>query len=235
MNCEIISAKNEATEQWIAAEFLNAFAIKNAIGRGESMDNIWIIIITSLLSGVLATVLTLVCQKYGENKREKRLIFETLMAHRYMISDQDNVEALNRIEVTFYEHKEVRAAWKDFIKATNDTTKDPTGASIEDAYIKLLEKIAAVIGYEKIRWDEIKKYYFPKGLSTKIAEETALRKAQIQQATRIAKQDRPTSDPMTLEEAGMQLVLSALNSSDGMKTLGKIIELGEKKSGGKSK
>lgn len=199
------------------------------------MGNIWIIIVTSLLSGILATILTLICQKKAENKKEKKLIFETLMAHRYMISDQENVEALNRIEVTFYSHEEVRNAWKDFIKATNNASNDPTGASIDDAYIKLLEKIAAVIGYEKIRWDEIKKYYFPKGLSTKLAEETALRKAQIQQATRIATQDRPTENPMTREEVGMQLVLRALDSPDGMKTLGRIIELGEKKSGGKSK
>lgn len=40
------------------------------------MDNVWIIIITSLISGILATILTIIVQRISEVKRSKRDIFE---------------------------------------------------------------------------------------------------------------------------------------------------------------
>ena len=106
------------------------------------MDNTTLLIVTSLASGIFATIITLVCQKLGETKKAKREIFETLMAHRYLISDKENVEALNKIEVVFYKHEEVRTAWKEFMKAADDATLNPANNKIDDCYLKLLEKIS---------------------------------------------------------------------------------------------
>ncbi|MBO7344989.1 MAG: hypothetical protein J6U92_03520, partial [Clostridia bacterium] len=201
-----------------------------------NMDNVVLVISTSLVSGILATILTLVCQKLGETKKGKREIFETLMAHRYLISDKENVEALNKIEIVFYKHDDVRLAWKDFMKAADDATLNPANNKIDDCYLKLLEKISKAVGYKNISWDEIKKCYFPQGLSSKIVEEEALRKAQLRQATVVVDQDHPNPSQMTKEEMGMRVIMKALENPEGMGALGKLIDLGSKnKKGGKAK
>lgn len=192
------------------------------------MDNVWIIVITSLLSGILATVLTLICQKIGETRRVKRAIFEVLMSHRYLIYDKENVEALNKIEVVFYHHTDVRAAWKEYMKAADEAAQNPaSGNRLNDCYLKLLEKISKAVGYKNISWDEIKKSYFPQGLSTKIMEEEALRKAQIQQATNSFNQDRPNPNQISTEEMGIKFIMKALDAPDGLTTITRLIELGQ--------
>ena len=198
------------------------------------MDNTTLLIVTSLASGILATIITLVCQKLGETKKAKWEIFETLMAHRYLISDKENVEALNKIEVVFYKHEEVRTAWKEFMKAADDATLNPANNKIDDCYLKLLEKISIAVGNRNISWDEIKKCYYPQGLSSKIVEEEALRKVQLRQATVVVNQDHPNPSQMTKEEMGMRVIMKALENPEAMESLGKLIDLGAKnKKGGR--
>lgn len=139
------------------------------------MDNVWIIIITSLISGILATILTIIVQRISEVKRSKRDIFEILMSHRYMIPDKINVEALNKIDVVFYKDESVRKSWGEFLAAAYAAKETPNRTTdVNDKYLRLLEEIAKVIGYNNINWENIKKYYFPQGLSTKIMEEETL-------------------------------------------------------------
>ena len=75
--------------------------------------------------------------------------------------------------------------------------------------------------------ENIKKYYFPQGLSTKILEEETLRKAQIQQALQESKQDK-RNPSVSAQEMGFQFVLKALDSPNGMELIQKMIELGAK-------
>lgn len=192
------------------------------------MDNVWIIIITSLISGILATILTIIVQRISEVKRSKRDIFEILMSHRYMIPDKINVEALNKIDVVFYKDESVRKSWGEFLAAADAAKETPNRTTdVNDKYLRLLEEIAKVIGYNNINWENIKKYYFPQGLSTKIMEEETLRKVQIQQALQESKQDRKNPS-VSAQEVGFQFVMKALDSPNGMETLQKIIELGSK-------
>ena len=191
------------------------------------MENVYIVVITSLISGLLATVLTIVCQKLFEIRRNKREIFEILMSHRYLIHDKANVEALNRIDVVFYNNNEVREAWKDYLTMADQAAINPTKtAELNDKYLKLLEKIALAIGYKKINWENIKKYYFPTGLSTQIVEEATLRKAQIKQASKISSQDKSTG--ISGEEVAIQVILKALEAPNGLEIINKIIEMRNK-------
>lgn len=191
------------------------------------MENVYIVVITSLISGLLATVLTIVCQKLFEIRRNKREIFEILMSHRYLIHDKANVEALNRIDVVFYNNNEVREAWKDYLTMADQAAINPTKtAELNDKYLKLLEKIALAIGYKKINWENIKKYYFPTGLSTQIVEEATLRKAQIKQASKISSQDKSTG--ISGEEVAIQVILKALEAPNGLEIINKIIEMSDK-------
>ena len=203
------------------------------------MDNIWIVILTSLISGLLATILTIICQRKFEIKRTKKQIFETLMSHRYLIVDKENVEALNKVDVVFYHNTEVRKAWKAFLNAADTASVNPMAENeVNDKYLRLLEEIAKCIGYKNINWEDIKKYYLPKGLSTQIAEETALRKAQLQQATMLSGQDQMDSRQISSEEMGMRFVLKALETPNGMDNITKLLEMASmqgKMNGGKRK
>ena len=186
------------------------------------------VVIAAVGSGLVATLITLLVQKHNEIKRIKVSIFETLMAHRYMISDKENVEALNKVEVVFHSDKDVRQAWKEFLdEADKGAANLGAGVNINDKYLKLLEKIAESIGYKKINWENIKRFYYPTGLSTKITEEALLRKAQLTQVSAIANQDT-SNGQMTPEQFGMQFILKAMDSPDGLEKIAKIAEMGNK-------
>lgn len=196
------------------------------------MDNVWIVVVTSLISGLVATIVTIVYQRVSEAQKDKKEIFKVLMSHRYLISDKDNVEALNRVEVVFYKNKEVRECWRKFLVAADDAAKMPNNPNnetdINDKYLRLLEEIAKCTGCKGIDWENIKKYYYPRGLSSKILEETVLRRAQISQASAVAQQDQGNVSQMTKEELGMQVMLKALESPNGIESIAKMMELSSK-------
>lgn len=183
------------------------------------------IIIGAIASGLLATIVTLVVQRNSELKRVKIEMFETLMAHRYLMHDKDNVEALNKVDVVFHKNADVRKAWTEFLDAADRGVANPTANNnIDDKYLKLLEKIAIAIGYKNIDWENIKRYYFPAGLSNKISEEAMLRKAQLSQANAVANQDS-SSGQTSAEQFGMKVLLKALDSPDGLEKVARIAEL----------
>ena len=186
------------------------------------------IIIGAVGSGLLATIVTIMVQKHSEVKRVKLEIFETLMSHRYLMHDKDNVEALNKIDVVFHNDTEVRQAWVEFLDAADRGAENPTAhRNIGDKYLKLLEKIAIAIGYKNINWEDIKRYYFPLGLSTKISEEAMLRKAQLSQANAEANQDS-SNGQISIEQFGMQFLLKALESPDGLEKVAQIADMATK-------
>ena len=186
------------------------------------------IVIAAVGSGLLATIITIAVQKYSETKRIKLDIFEVLMSHRYMISDKDNVEALNKVEVVFHNNKDVRSAWEDFLNAADRSAENPAliGTTV-DKYNKLLERISNCVGYKNIDWENIKRFYYPQGLANKIAEEELLRKSQLLQASAESKQDT-SSGQMTAEQFGMQFMMKALETPDGLEKVAKIAEMANK-------
>ena len=75
------------------------------------MGNVALVIITALISGLLATIITIWWQKRAQIFARKMRVFETLMAYRYMISSEESVKTLNSIDVIFYKDKAVRDAY----------------------------------------------------------------------------------------------------------------------------
>ncbi len=135
-------------------------------------------IITVLLSGLMATLVTILWQKINNARTKKREIFETLMAHRYFIASEESVKAINSLEVIFYSNNNVRDALRAFL---DETEKQPEqNPNIDDKYLRLLEEISKVLKYKTIRWDIIKRTYYPTGLCNKIDDEATLRAMQIQ-------------------------------------------------------
>ena len=136
------------------------------------MNDILLVVITSLISGLLATILTLIYQKLSRIKESKIRVFENLMSYRYALYLQESVNELNKIDVVFYRDIAVIQAWKEFkveaSKVANDDIK-PNGLS--DKHLKVLEAMAKAIGFKRINWEDIKDFYYPNGLASKIQYE----------------------------------------------------------------
>ena len=187
------------------------------------MTNIILVIATSLISGLLATLVTIFWQKHSEEKRSKIKIFEILMSYRYDICDEKNVAALNKIDVVFQKNKNVLNAYKEFkTEADSAALNIDKPNQILDKHLKILEEIAKCLGYKNINWEVIKAYYLPQGLSTKLQEENLLRKAQLQQVV----QPNNSTDKIHVssEQFGMQVAMKILESPDGVQQLIKLAE-----------
>lgn len=143
------------------------------------MNEVVLVIITALFSGVVATIVTIWWQKKNQARQAKERIFTILMSKRYDIASEESVDALNMIDVIFYSSEEVRTVWKEFNDATNMPESPKKAEKILDKHLKLLEAMAKDIGYKKIRWEDIKQYYYPVGLSNRKQDENLLRKVQI--------------------------------------------------------
>ena len=148
------------------------------------MENTFLVIMTALCSGLIATLVTIWWQNKSQEKKEKEKIFTILMSKRYDFTVKESVEALNMIDVVFYNSIKVRDAWKEFLDAVNKK-----GSPINDKYLRLLELIADDIGYKDICWEDIKQFYYPVGLANRRQDEDVLRKVQIDVALAQMKRD----------------------------------------------
>lgn len=191
------------------------------------MDNTVLVIITALISGLLATVVTIWWQKRAEIHRAKLQIFQTLMSYRYAVASEESVKALNSIDVVFYADKSVRKAYADFL---NEANKRPEfNPNTADKHLKLLEEMSKALGLKDIHWDEIKQVYYPHGLSEKEQEEAVLRKMQIQSTEAVLKatqsqQNTPSQNQFS-QELVAQLLPELIKNPDGFRSL---MEIGER-------
>lgn len=182
------------------------------------MENMIGTIITAIFSGIAATFVTIWWQSRSQRKAERLRIFSTLMSKRYDLPSEESVDALNMIDVAFYKDSQVRNAWKEFNDATNLPNSSEKEQRIRDKHLRLLEVMALAVGYRDINWENIKQYYFPKGLSDRKVEEAVLRKVQIDSAMAHLKkeQEQKEAAQVTPNEAMTnQMILAALQNPDG--------------------
>ena len=125
----------------------------------------WILIVTALVSGLIATVITIVVQRKADVRKEKLEIFKTLMANRYRIHAAENVKALNMIDIIFYKATNVRKAYEEFIREASRDVESEINIRIDDKFLRILEEMAKELKYKDINWDRMKNVYYPKGLA----------------------------------------------------------------------
>ena len=191
------------------------------------MDNVILVVVTALISGLFATLITIWWQGKAAVRNSKMKIFETLMAYRYCIVAEPSVHALNSIDVIFYNDENVRRAYSDFL---NEAAKRPEmNPNTADKHLKLLEEMAKALNLKNIHWDDIKQAYCPNGLFEKLREEELLRKMQIQTAANAIENQKEQQNTPSQEQANQQMVMQLLpeliKNPEGLKTL---IELGDK-------
>ena len=92
--------------------------------------------------------------------------------------------------------------------------------------------MAESIGYKNIRWDDIKQYYYPVGLSDRKRDETILRRVQIDVALSQIKKEEAHNDNAARVDPGdemkQQLTMKLLNDPDGLLKLLEFVEKGQK-------
>ena len=188
------------------------------------------IIVTALsvvFSGVVATVITILYQKFSGEQTAKRKVFETAVSYRFFISEEENVKSLNSIDVVFHKNQKVRQAWKSYMDEADKPSSNPQ--QLNDRYIKLLEEMALACGYKDIRWDDLKRYYYPSGLLNRKNDDEVLKKLQIKAAEKTAsdtvdQQNTPPNEQFA-NQMMLQLLPKLIENPDNFR---KLIELADK-------
>lgn len=185
------------------------------------MENAIIIILSALLSGLIATGLTLFWQYHNGRRNERNMIFKTLMAYRFHVSNIDNIKALNLVEVVFHDVNEVSEAYRNFIIESRKKERNETF----DAYITLLEKIAKSLKYKNINWSVIKNMnYCPDALSNKINEEETLRKLMLETAKINLERTEQAVGIDPNQAMGMQLMTTLLQNPTSLESILKFAD-----------
>ena len=191
------------------------------------MGNLGSILVSAILSGIFATIITLWWQNKNQAHQEKVRVFSKLMSKRYDITAEECVEALNMIDVVFYKDEKVRNAWHEFKNATDMPDTEAKPQVITDKRLKMLEVMAESIGYKNIRWDDIKEYYYPVGLSEQKRDEAVLRRVQIDAAVAQIEKGKETTSAARVdpkEAFSNQMLLKAMENPDGLLKLFEVAE-----------
>ncbi len=117
-------------------------------------------IIAIIISPIIATLIALYISKRNEIRNEKLKILRVLMMTRMNRACLDYANALNLIDVVFYNSKNVRKSYKELLEMYHKGNVSDTEFNTKN--LKLIESIIEDIGYSKeINWDEISLPYAP--------------------------------------------------------------------------
>jgi hypothetical protein len=75
---------------------------------------VWVNILAILLSPVVAVMVTVLLQSRREKRNQKLWIFNALIATRHSPIVDENVRALNMIDVVFHDSARVRQLWHEY-------------------------------------------------------------------------------------------------------------------------
>lgn len=127
--------------------------------KDNMADSIEIInILMVLLSPVIAVVIGQHLQNRSELRKDKIEIFQCLMKNRvYYWGTKESVDALNRIDVVFYNSNNVIQAWKHYYNKIQIENHTDIKLVIDLQY-ELLSEMAKDLGYGAITKETL---YFP--------------------------------------------------------------------------
>ncbi len=149
-----------------------------------------LIIIAMLVSPVLAVQV----QKWIESQKEKQArrmnIFRTLMTTRFNPLATEFVQALNMIDVEFYDNKQITESWKLMLDNLQNYPKDDDPehsvkltSSIEkskDLLMDLLSVMGESLGYHFDKVHLKREGYFPVYHGQLIADQDLIRKSFVE-------------------------------------------------------
>jgi hypothetical protein len=128
---------------------------------------VWVNILAILLSPVVAVLVTVFLQSRKEKRNQKLWIFNTLIATRHSPIVDENVRALNMIDVVFHDSARVRQLWREYFDMLcNEGLNNPNGWSQrQKKNLELITEMAKVVGYgAAITHLDVDRVYYPIGL-----------------------------------------------------------------------
>ena len=144
-------------------------------------DNYLIIainIIAILISPIIATAIAIYSSNKSERRREKIKILQTLMMTRLNRPCIEYVNALNLIDIVFYDSEKVRKSYKELLEMYRSGSEDGNEHNIKN--LKLIESIVNDLGYsKKIKWDEISLPYNPVWFYKELEKQEKMKDAQV--------------------------------------------------------
>lgn len=159
-----------------------------------------------IIAPVVAVVIGQWLQNQSEKRKDKMIIFRTLMTSRIYDWTVEGVHALNMIDIVFSDDEKVRSAWKDLFDKYH--VEKPTQMqinAIKQSKHKLLETMANSLGYkDKITWETIQNPYIPNGMVNQLNIQQQSQNAFcniLNTMTGVGQQINNTSNPSMEESA----------------------------------
>ena len=127
----------------------------------------WINVFAILLSPVIAVLVSLWIERRREKGNRKLWIFGTLFGNRHRPITDENVRALNMIDVAFHDSPEVRRLWHEYYDMLcNEGLNNPNGwEQQQNKNLEMITEMARVVGYKNsISHLDAARVYYPRGL-----------------------------------------------------------------------
>ena len=139
----------------------------------------WLLISATVLGPILAVQAQKWVERATETRRRRLGIFETIMANRATRLAEDNVKALNSIDLVFRprlfpskKDQAVTSAWRDLFgeltRGLKDEETDPVlvnawRGKVNEFYVKLEAAMAAALGFRFTDEELRRGIYYPRG------------------------------------------------------------------------
>lgn len=135
-----------------------------------------------VVSPIIAIYVGSYFQDRAEKRKDKMMLFKTILATRIYGWTYESVNALNLIDIVFFDANKVRLAWKNlYDKYALDGSVEDNVDIIKNAQNELYITMAIALGYEdKIVRDVIEKPYLPNGLAEAQKQEQQYKKGQLE-------------------------------------------------------
>ncbi|HEY0429017.1 MAG TPA: DUF6680 family protein [Pyrinomonadaceae bacterium] len=147
----------------------------------------WILIFATILAPILAVQAQKWLERGRERKQRREWVFKTLMATRAYPISQPHVEALNLIDIEFYNDKEIRDAWNaylDHLRQIFEETEDNATSQLwqetrKNLFAEMMYKMGKSLRYHFNTTHIKRASYFPVGLGEMENDFQVIRKALI--------------------------------------------------------
>lgn len=137
-------------------------------------------LVAILLSPIVALGISAYWQKKQDEKGRKMHIFYTLMRTRAQRLHYDHVQALNTIDVEFYDERQVVEAWKKYLDSLEQCSYDNSEAERrhiqkrDDLFTELLQRMATVLKYDFSITDIKNTSYYPVGYGNDLTRQESI-------------------------------------------------------------
>jgi uncharacterized protein DUF6680 len=146
----------------------------------------WLTITAILLGPIIAIRLQTFIEKRRNDYGRKERIFKTLMATRATRLSLEHVQALNMIDIEFYDRKVKRSrknkvvvdAWKEYLDHLSDKGMSPElwNNKSNELFIELMHAMSIALGYDFDRTAIKNTSYMPTAHGAELDEQAVIRK-----------------------------------------------------------